>query len=233
MSFPFVIPTHFEGIIHSPMANRSYTARTAEKGKGADVVSDRRYNDALLEFLQRQCKERGTRLNSNVLVTAGLLGARCGSLSGAWQYLARMFLLSLPEDHALYHDALIRFGRAQAVQRAHMDAAGQEIQKNLNAAARDSLGGEVEGQGAERNGRKWQRVRYQALVNADGACVLCGRSQREHGVMLHVDHIKPASLFPSLEYDLDNLQVLCEDCNMGKGNRCSRDWRPEKHKVAS
>jgi len=71
----------------------------------------------------------------------------------------------------------------------------------------------------------WRSIRFTALKAADGCCVLCGRSKREHGIVLHVDHSKPRSLHPELELDRTNLQVLCEDCNLGKSNRCDRDWR--------
>jgi 5-methylcytosine-specific restriction endonuclease McrA len=43
---------------------------------------------------------------------------------------------------------------------------------------------------------------------------------------MHVDHIKPRSLFPLLAADPENLQVLCEDCNVGKSNVDTTDWRP-------
>jgi 5-methylcytosine-specific restriction endonuclease McrA len=36
------------------------------------------------------------------------------------------------------------------------------------------------------------------------------------GNPLHVDHIKPRSKFPRLAIDINNLQVLCADCNLGK-----------------
>jgi 5-methylcytosine-specific restriction endonuclease McrA len=72
---------------------------------------------------------------------------------------------------------------------------------------------------------EWRRLRYRALRESKGCCALCGRTQREHGVVLHVDHIKPRSRFPSLELDLSNLQILCEDCNLGKSNFDSIDWR--------
>lgn len=72
----------------------------------------------------------------------------------------------------------------------------------------------------------WRSLRFTALKRADGKCVLCGRSQRDHGVILHVDHIKPRSLYPKLALDGSNLQVLCEDCNLGKSNRDTTDWRP-------
>ena len=72
---------------------------------------------------------------------------------------------------------------------------------------------------------EWRKLRFEALKGSNGGCSLCGRSNREHGVILHVDHIKPKSLFPHLALTLSNLQVLCEDCNMGKGNRDDTAWR--------
>ncbi len=72
--------------------------------------------------------------------------------------------------------------------------------------------------------REWQALRYQVLRNSNGRCELCGRGKPD-GVSLHVDHIKPRSRYPELALEITNLQVLCEDCNMGKGNRCTRDWR--------
>jgi 5-methylcytosine-specific restriction endonuclease McrA len=72
--------------------------------------------------------------------------------------------------------------------------------------------------------RDWQTLRYQALRMSNGRCELCGRGKPD-GVTLHVDHIKPRSKYPHLALELTNLQILCADCNMGKGNRCTRDWR--------
>ena len=72
---------------------------------------------------------------------------------------------------------------------------------------------------------EWRAVRFEALKASDGRCCLCGRSKRTDGVTIHVDHIKPRSIRPDLQLDPDNLQVLCEDCNMGKSNRDETDWR--------
>lgn len=71
---------------------------------------------------------------------------------------------------------------------------------------------------------EWKQLRYQVLFESNGCCRACGRSNRKHGVILHVDHIKPRSRFPKLELEKSNLQVLCEDCNYGKGNRDEVDW---------
>lgn len=65
--------------------------------------------------------------------------------------------------------------------------------------------------------REWQEARWSCLRASDMHCVACGRG-REHGVILHVDHKLARSKFPKLELCVSNLQVLCEDCNMGKGN---------------
>ena len=70
----------------------------------------------------------------------------------------------------------------------------------------------------------WRRLRYEVLAESDGRCECCGRS-REHGVILHVDHIKPRSKHPHLALEKTNCQCLCEDCNLGKSNRDERDWR--------
>ena len=57
--------------------------------------------------------------------------------------------------------------------------------------------------------------------------------QTKHdGAKMHVDHIKPRSKYPRLELDFDNLQVLCEDCNLGKSNRYKVDLRPAKKKAS-
>jgi len=60
------------------------------------------------------------------------------------------------------------------------------------------------------------RLRYEVLEKAGGRCVLCGRTPRD-GIKLHVDHIKPYSQGGRSE--LVNLQALCHECNIGKGNR--------------
>ena len=75
--------------------------------------------------------------------------------------------------------------------------------------------------------RTWLALRYEALRNAHGRCCLCGAS----GVAarLEVDHIKPKSIFPELALDPSNLQVLCRDCNQGKGNTCTFNWSNVHH----
>ena len=71
---------------------------------------------------------------------------------------------------------------------------------------------------------EWKKLRYQALVQHGAACQCCGAT-RADGIKLHVDHIKPRSKYPHLELVLENLQVLCERCNMGKSATDQTDWR--------
>ena len=59
-------------------------------------------------------------------------------------------------------------------------------------------------------------MRYDVLRRDGFRCVRCGRGASE-GVRLHVDHIVPVSR--GGKSVMSNLQTLCEDCNLGKGNR--------------
>ena len=73
----------------------------------------------------------------------------------------------------------------------------------------------------------WKKARFEVLEHYSGECMLCGRSKKRHGIVVSVDHIKPRSTHPELSLRFDNLQILCEDCNQGKGSYESKDYRPE------
>lgn len=74
---------------------------------------------------------------------------------------------------------------------------------------------------------EWRRVRMQALKKYGARCQCCGASPAE-GAVMNVDHVKPRKLFPHLALDMDNLQILCHECNHGKGNWDHTDWREEE-----
>ena len=69
--------------------------------------------------------------------------------------------------------------------------------------------------------QRWRALRYEAFRRYGKRCSLCGTEK----ATFHVDHIKPRSFFPELEYDIENLQILCRDCNLGKSNKDQTDWR--------
>jgi len=71
---------------------------------------------------------------------------------------------------------------------------------------------------------EWRRVRMEALKKYGARCQCCGASPAT-GAVMNVDHIKPRRIFPQLALSLDNLQVLCNACNHGKGNWDMTDWR--------
>jgi 5-methylcytosine-specific restriction endonuclease McrA len=73
---------------------------------------------------------------------------------------------------------------------------------------------------------EWRKTRMVALKKYGARCQCCGATPAT-GAVIHVDHIKPRKLFPALALDVDNLQVLCHECNHGKGNWDQTDWRPE------
>lgn len=74
---------------------------------------------------------------------------------------------------------------------------------------------------------QWRNLRVRVLSKYDCKCMMCGRSPKMHGIVIHVDHIKPRSKFPDLSLCFENLQLLCDDCNIGKSNKYETDYRPE------
>jgi len=80
---------------------------------------------------------------------------------------------------------------------------------------------------------QWRKLRVNALeANRKRygmlACECCGMIDAEP---FHVDHIYPRSTYPDLALDPDNLQVLCDDCNIGKGTDYTTNWRGGKGPV--
>lgn len=71
---------------------------------------------------------------------------------------------------------------------------------------------------------EWRRLRMEAIKKHGRACQCCG-ALPSPGKPINVDHIKPRRLYPELALSLDNLQVLCHECNHGKGNWDMTDWR--------
>lgn len=71
---------------------------------------------------------------------------------------------------------------------------------------------------------EWARLRYYALVLHGSRCMCCGRTPND-GAKMNVDHVLPRSKYPKLALDIHNLQVLCNTCNWGKGNRDTTDFR--------
>jgi len=60
------------------------------------------------------------------------------------------------------------------------------------------------------------------VLDRDRRCLACGATP-ESGARLHVDHVTPFSLGGRTVEG--NLQTLCGDCNVGKGNRSTSDFR--------
>lgn len=71
---------------------------------------------------------------------------------------------------------------------------------------------------------EWKTLRMKVLERHGRICMCCGATP-EDGAKIVVDHIKPLGEFWGLRLDETNMQVLCEDCNMGKGNWLHRDFR--------
>ena len=77
--------------------------------------------------------------------------------------------------------------------------------------------------------KEWRSLRWEVLSKSDGRCAMCGHTAQTSGRSMHVDHIEARSKRPDLELHIANLQVLCEDCNLGKG---AQYWRARSFAAA-
>lgn len=77
---------------------------------------------------------------------------------------------------------------------------------------------------------EWRTVRMQALKEHGATCQCCGATRNDtdmsgRPVRICVDHIKPLATHWELRLDKNNLQILCDECNQGKGAWDETDWR--------
>lgn len=63
--------------------------------------------------------------------------------------------------------------------------------------------------------RMTAKLRYEVLKRDNYRCRICGASASDGVTQLHVDHIVPVARGGKTE--LNNLQTLCQRCNLGKG----------------
>ena len=100
--------------------------------------------------------------------------------------------------------------------------------KRAKQAAREAIGYAKEARKKRQifyKSRDWQELRYKVLRHYGRKCMCCGATPAM-GAVMHVDHIVPISKAPDLALQFDNLQVLCEECNLGKSNTDQTDFRP-------
>jgi hypothetical protein len=79
---------------------------------------------------------------------------------------------------------------------------------------------------------EWRTLRMQVIKRLGRSCQCCGATPGQFAasgepVRICVDHIKPLSKRWDLRLDPTNLQVLCDECNQGKGAWDATDWRAE------
>jgi len=74
---------------------------------------------------------------------------------------------------------------------------------------------------------EWRKIRLVILKKYGRKCQCCGATPAS-GAIMNVDHIKPRKIYPELALTESNLQILCHECNHGKGNWDMTDFRPKE-----
>ena len=192
----------------------------------------RRLYDGLIEYLCQRCLKVGVKPSMNVPKCVSEILKNPVLPSVAWKWLLDSYQSENPElfkDIVFLQAAAFARGRITSMQEIERGRFAIISKKNQAETFKRQIAMErakTRGTPEVFDASQWDRLRYDVLSKSEGRCALCGRSYREHGVTLEVDHIKPKSRFPELSLDIHNLQVLCKDCNRGKSNRDTRDWRP-------
>lgn len=65
--------------------------------------------------------------------------------------------------------------------------------------------------------RAWRRLAYETKLRDGRRCACCGASPKD-GARIVSDHIQPLRLRWDLRLEPSNIQILCNDCNLGKGS---------------
>jgi hypothetical protein len=139
----------------------------------------------------------------------------------------------MPGHHALIGEVLALICSIYAIEHAPTAENMEEIYKGMVArpfnatriASRKSEAAAV----SEKDLREfykswpWKEVRYAVLKTHGRRCQCCGAEPHQKRIV--VDHIKPLRKRWDLRLDQGNLQVLCDDCNMGKSYKDETDWR--------
>lgn len=71
---------------------------------------------------------------------------------------------------------------------------------------------------------EFRMLRHMVFLRDGEVCAKCGTKSAKNN-WLEIDHIKPVSKYPDLAMDIDNLQVLCRNCNRLKSNIDETDYR--------
>jgi 5-methylcytosine-specific restriction endonuclease McrA len=82
----------------------------------------------------------------------------------------------------------------------------------------------------------WRTLRMKVIKRFGRRCMCCGSTPDDTAVSgakvrLVVDHVKPLANFWQLRLVPSNLQILCDECNMGKGAWDETDHRSESERL--
>jgi len=149
--------------------------------------------------------------------------------STGWHGLASLLRKTCAEDFEVDERERKELFRERVLSEIHKQFSDEEILRNASSKKIRKQKRQEENKYRTDRGfyssSSWVNLRYKVLKKYGARCQICGRTYREDGVKMHVDHIKPRSKYPELELDEGNLQILCEDCNLGKMARDEKDWR--------
>lgn len=182
------------------------------EGRGKDAAQGRRIRQAKVRVMADILARCGFEVSDNLEVNLGTFSSRDRVFidTTPQQFVSDFLAVALLKGHLQGNK-----GYQIACLPRYDDSfdwqwdSSEEVRKTLRPNHRGQAGSRTVPLG----------LRFQILERDEGRCLQCGRGSVD-GVSLHVDHVLPYSCGGLTV--LGNLQTLCADCNLGKGNRSSR-----------
>jgi hypothetical protein len=146
------------------------------------------------------------------------------NLATVWTYLGRApeyREMSEPPSTIQYRHYKVRWGTWRKTLMAFVEWANSEAELGETAWEADQPTAEpkpvIQISRTEADCREIRpALRFKVFMRDRFRCVACGRSPATHlNIVLHADHIRAVA--NGGKTTLDNLQTLCQDCNLGKG----------------
>lgn len=181
--------------------------------KFGDVEITQILQEKLLHGLKKSARNQKKKLNKKGQKHAETISARLLSVDLAYQVLNKRPVKKY--SHVPFAKQANKLQAATDEKRAKQQKSDRYI-ASLNVAGDAFL-----------SSYEWRKIRLVILKKYGRKCQCCGATPTS-GAIMNVDHIKPRKIYPELALTESNLQVLCHECNHGKGNWDMTDFRPEK-----
>ena len=136
-------------------------------------------------------------------------------------FLKRLQALHMTTHTVFYDDLFENIGQEQFIDNVSME----ECYRKLCNGEYDAYIEKRKQRQSFYYSEEWKKLKTIAFNIYGFKCMLCGSEDDPA-----IDHIRSRKEHPDLELSIDNVQILCRECNRIKSNKHSKDYRSKEAK---